>query len=135
MKQTVTIEEIKDGKMMAGCDKSLCEGCKASFFCTSKKSSFQVLNPEGIKLEEGDKAIIDMPPGKTLLTVFMSLGLPLLMFIPGYFIGSLISGNEGIKLLCSLLAVGLGFIIAAIFFHVKKEKYTPRIIDKEERTD
>ena len=114
MKQTVTIEEIKDGKMMAGCDKSLCEGCKASFFCTSKKASFKV------------------SPGKTLLTVFMSLGLPLLMFIPGYFIGSLISESEGIKLLASLLAVALGFAIAAIFFRVKKDKYTPRIIGKEE---
>lgn len=132
MKQTVTIEEIKDGKMMAGCDKSLCEGCKASFFCTSKKASFQVLNPEEIELKEGDKAVIDMPPGKTLLTVFMSLGLPLLLFIPGYFIGSLISESEGVKLLASLLAVALGFAIAAIFFRVKKDKYTPRIIGKEE---
>ncbi len=135
MKQTVTIEKKEGDRLVAGCDKSLCEGCKASFFCTSKKASFDVLNPDNIPLEKGDQAIIDMPPRKTLFTVFMSLGFPLIMFIPGYAIGSAISDSQGIQLLTSLLGVGTGFIISAVFFRKNKKKYTPVIIKKKEGLD
>ena len=135
MKQTVTIEEKKGERLIAGCDKSLCDGCKASFFCTSKKASFDVLNPDGIPLEEGDKAVIDMPPRKTLFTVFMSLGFPLLMFVPGYVIGTVISDSQGIQLLTSLIGVAAGFLIAAIFFRLNKKKYTPVIIRKKDGED
>ncbi len=135
MKQTVTIEEKKGERLIAGCDKSLCDGCKASFFCTSKKASFDVLNPDGIPLEKGDKAVIDMPPRKTLFTVFMSLGFPLLMFVPGYVIGTVISDSQGIQLLTSLIGVAAGFLIAAIFFRLNKKKYTPVIIRKKDGED
>ena len=135
MKQTVTIEDKKGERLIAGCDKSSCEGCKASFFCTSKKASFDVLNPDKIPLEKGDQAIIDLPPKKTLFTVFMSLGLPLIMFVPGYIIGRLLSENEGIQLLTSLLGVALGFCISALFFRFNKKKYTPVIVDKKEGND
>ena len=111
MKQTVTIEEKKDGRLIAGCDKSMCSSCKGSFFCTSKKASFDVLNPKEIPLDKGDRAVIDMPPGKTLLTVFMSFGVPLLMFVPGYLIGRLISPSEGVQLLTSLAGVAVGFAL------------------------
>ena len=135
MKQTVTIEEKKGERLIAGCDKSLCDSCKASFFCTSKKASFDVLNPDGIPLEKGDKAVIDMPPRKTLFTVFMSLGFPLLMFVPGYVIGTVISDSQGIQLLTSLIGVAAGFLIAAIFFRLNKKKYTPVIIRKKDGED
>ena len=77
--------------------------------------------------------MIDMPPGKTLLTVFMSFGVPLLMFVPGYLIGRLISPSEGVQLLTSLAGVAVGFAIAAVFFRVNRRKYTPVIVEKEER--
>lgn len=132
MKQTVTIEEKKGERIIAGCDKSLCDGCKASFFCTSKKASFGVLNPDEIPLEKGDQAIIDMPPRKTLFTIFMSLGFPLIMFIPGYLIGKTISESQGVQLLTSLAGVAVGFIISAVFFRLNKKKYTPVIVEKKE---
>ena len=132
MKQTVTIEEKKGERIIAGCDKSLCDGCKASFFCTSKKASFDVLNPDEIPLEKGDQAIIDMPTRKTLFTIFMSLGFPLIMFIPGYLIGKTISESQGVQLLTSLAGVAVGFIISAVFFRLNKKKYTPVIVEKKE---
>ncbi len=132
MKQTVTIQENKDGKLIAGCDRAACEGCKGSFFCTSKKAVFPVLNPEGIPLEKGDKAEIDLPSGKTLFTVFMSLGLPLLMFLPGYFISSMFTKSEGVILLSSLGAVALGFLISAVYFRFHRKKYTPVITGRKE---
>ena len=133
MRKEVTIQQSKDGIITAGCDKGACEGCKGSFFCTSKKASFDVLNPKEIPLDKGDRAVIDMPPGKTLLTVFMSFGVPLLMFVPGYLIGRLISPSEGVQLLTSLAGVAVGFAIAAVFFRVNRRKYTPVIVEKEER--
>ena len=135
MRKEVTIQQADGEKITAGCDRSACEGCKGSLFCTSKKASFDVLNPDKIPLEKGDQAIIDLPPRKTLFTVFMSLGLPLIMFVPGYIIGRLLSENEGIQLLTSLLGVALGFVISAIFFRFNRKKYTPVVIDKKEGND
>ena len=132
MRKEVTIQRTEGGVITAGCDKSACEGCKGSFFCTSKKTTFEVLNPENIKLSAGDKAEIDMPSSKTLFSIFMSLGLPLIMFIPGYFISSLFSESDGIRLIGALSGVTAGFLIAAIYFHKKKREYMPRITRKME---
>ena len=135
MKQIVTIQDNKNGVIKAGCDRSLCERCKSSLFCTSKKASFDVLNPDGIKLEKGDQAVIDMPTGKTLFTIFMSFGLPLIMFIPGYIIGSLVSDSQGVQLISSLLGVALGFVIAALYFRKNRKKYSPVIISRKDGED
>ena len=132
MKQIVTIQGNKDGKIIAGCDKSQCDGCKGSFFCTSKKSDFQILNPEGIDLKPGDKAEIDLEPKKTLFTVFMSLAFPLLMFLPGYFIGAHFSSSEAVRFICSIAGVALGFLISAIYFRVTKKAYLPVVTEKKE---
>ena len=132
MKQIVTIQENKNGKIIAGCDKSQCEGCKGSFFCTSKKADFQILNPENIDLKPGDKAEINLEPKKTLFTVFMSLAFPLLMFLPGYFISALISGSEAIHFIGAIIGVAIGFAISAIYFRVTKKTYLPVVTEKKE---
>lgn len=130
MKKEVTIQQNEGGIITAGCDKSACEGCKGSLFCTSKKTTFEVLNPENISLSAGDKAEIDMPSSKTLMSVFMSLGLPLIMFLPGYFIAAAFSGSDGIRLLGALSGVAAGFLIAAAYFHFRKKEYMPKVTRK-----
>ena len=130
MRKEVTIQQADGERITAGCDRSACEGCKGSFFCTSKKASFEVLNPEKIDLSVGDTAEIDMPSSKTLFSVFMSLGLPLLMFLPGYFITAILTESEGLRFLGAIAGVAVGFGIAAIYFHVKKKEYMPRVIRK-----
>ena len=130
MRKEVTIQQSKDGIITAGCDKGACEGCKGSFFCTSKNTVFEVLNPENIELKAGDKAEIDMPPSKTLFSIFMSLGLPLILFIPGYFIASLFSSSDGIRLIGALIGIASGFAVAAIYFRAHKREYTPRVTRK-----
>lgn len=130
MRKEVTIQQNEDGTITAGCDRNACEGCKGSFFCTSKKTTFEVLNPENIELKAGDKAEIDMPSSKTLFSVFISLGLPLIMFLPGYFIASLFSESDGIRLIGAIIGVAIGFAIAAVYFHFRKREYIPRIIRK-----
>lgn len=132
MKQTVTIQANKDGCITAGCDKSQCAGCSGSFFCTSKKVDFQVLNPENIELKSGDKAIVEMESRKTLFSIFMSLVFPILMFLPGYFIGALVSDGEGIRFIAALASVGIGFLIAGLYFRFTKRKFLPVVLRKED---
>ena len=76
-----------------------------------------------------------MPTGKTLFTVFISFGLPLIMFIPGYIIGSLISDSQGVQLISSLLGVALGFVIAALYFRKNRKKYSPVVISRKDGED
>ena len=130
MKKEVTIQQTDGGRITAGCDRSACEGCKGSFFCTSKKASFEVLNPDGISLSPGDTAEIDMPSSKTLFSVFMSLGLPLLMFLPGYAVAALFTEGEGLRFLGAMAGVAVGFGIAAIYFHARRREYMPKVTRK-----
>ena len=132
MKQIVTIQENKDGCITAGCDKSQCAGCSGSFFCTSKKVDFQILNPENIDLKKGDKAIVEMESRKTLFSIFMSLIFPILMFIPGYFIGAAITDGEGIRFIAAMASVAIGFLISGLYFRFTRKKYLPVVVQKED---
>lgn len=132
MKQTVNVFENKGSEVLVGCDKSACEGCKSSMFCSKSDNIFEALNPDNVDLKKGDKAVIEMPGGKTVVSILLSLGLPLAMFFPGYFIGRNFSSNEIIMFLFGVLFMGLGFCIAGIYFKCKKKKYTPIVIRKEE---
>ena len=55
MKQIVKISKKNKAQIMVTCDKSACENCKGNFFCGSKKSEFEVNNPEELKVKVGDK--------------------------------------------------------------------------------
>ena len=132
MKQKVTVIENKGEEIVVGCDKSACEGCHGSMFCSKTDNFFEVLNPEKIELQKGDKAEIEMPSGKTLSSVFLSLAFPLIMFFPGYFIGRKFTSNELVLLLFGVIFMALGFAIAALFFKKKKKHYMPYVVGKDE---
>ena len=132
MKQKVTVFENKGEEIIVGCDKSACQGCHGSMFCTRKENLFEALNPDNIELKKGDKAEIEMPSGKTMKSIVVSLVFPLLMFFPGYFVGRSISDNELVMLLFAVLSMSLGFCIAALFFRNRKKEYTPYVIRKDE---
>ena len=83
MTKVVKIIRIEKTRIIAGCDKSACEGCKSSVFCRGQNSEFEVLNPHDLKLEAGDDVIISMPAGRTVFASAMSLAFPLLCFFLG----------------------------------------------------
>lgn len=133
MKQNVKVLKAEsEDKLIVGCDKTACEGCKGSFFCTNKETSFEVNNPGKIKVNAGDEVEINLPGKKTVATVFISLGLPLILFIPGYFIGTIFTEKPVWLLLAGLAGIAAGFIIAAIFFHFKGKEYVPTLIGKKD---
>lgn len=133
MKQSVTVINADDkNKILVGCDKTACEGCKGSMFCRNKESYFQVDNPDKIDVKNGDRVEINLPSGKTVLSVFISLGLPLILFVPGYYIASLLTDKIGFLFLGGILGIAAGFLIAAIYFKIKGDNYIPTLDKKSE---
>lgn len=135
MKQNVKVITADDKeKIIVGCDKTACEGCKGSFFCQNKETSFEVLNPGRIDVKAGDDIEINLPGKKTVASVLISLGLPLIMFIPGYLLASLFTANPLWLLFAGIGGIAIGFLIAALFFHYKGSEYVPTLIRKKDDT-
>lgn len=132
MEKSVTIlENTKEG-IKVGCDASACSGCKSEMFCRNKDTTFTVENPLAIPLEKGDKVLIDIPEGRATLSVILSLALPLLLFLPGYFLGRVFFNSEITMALMGFLFMALGFGISAIIFKIKKRYFSPIVTRKEE---
>ena len=96
-----------------------------------RESGLVVIKPSGVSYDgmtAEDMVVVDLESGKTVFTVFMALGFPMLMFLPGYFIGSALGGSELYSFLGGILGVVLGFAISALFFHIKKGKFDPKVV-------
>ena len=130
MRKEVTVLEKEDGKIYVGCDREACEGCKGSIFCQRKETKIEIKDDNKIPLEVGEKVILDLPSGKTIFSVFMSLGFPLLMFPLFYFIASFFTKKEVTLFFFGIGGVIIGFIISGLFFHFKKGEYEPKLIGK-----
>ncbi len=128
MRKEVTVLEKKEGKIYVGCDRNACEGCKGNFFCRSKETLIEIRSDASV--EVGDKVELSVPSGKAVFTVFMSLGLPLLMFPLFYAIASRFTEKEVYLFLISIAGVGIGFLISALFFRITKGVYEPELIEK-----
>lgn len=130
MTQTVAVSEVKDGVITVGCSESACQGCHSETFCNRKGTTYEVGNPDNIALEPGDFVIIEIPEGKAVFTILMSLLFPLLMFLPGYFVGRALTDNEVLMALTGFLFIGLGFLISWLFFRKRQKEYSPYIVKK-----
>lgn len=132
MKKEVTVLEVDGRKIRLGCDSSSCEGCKGSFFCTAKNTSFSVDNTRDLELKSGDRVVLEMDSGKTVFSVFLSFGLPMLLFVPGYYIGRHFFKSEAASFFCALAGVAAGFLLAGLYFKIRKNLYKPEILEKKE---
>ena len=129
-KKVTVIENNKDG-LKVGCDSSLCSGCKSEMFCRGRDTTFEVENQKGFKVEKGDRILVDVPEGKATVSVLLSLGLPLILFLPGYYLGFLIAKSEISMAFTGLTFMGLGFLISALIFRIKKHYFSPTLEEKE----
>ena len=110
-----------------------CEGCKCSLFCRSKEYSFEVKNPSNINVDSGDKVLIEMPTGRTILSSFMSLFFPLIcFFIPLFVSAAFFTANEIYQFLSALIGLAVGFLISFIYFKRRKKYFEPTIIEKKD---
>ena len=128
MTKVVKIIRIEKTRIIAGCDKSACEGCKSSVFCRGQNSEFEVLNPHDLKLEAGDDVIISMPAGRTVFASAMSLAFPLLCFFLGLVgAGFIFPGKEIKQLIAAIVTLAAGFLISALYFRLTNGKYIPAV--------
>lgn len=128
MKQSVTIIEKTDDKIVVACDKKACENCKGNFFCSGKEAEFEVNNQDHINVNKGDKVQIDIPAGKTIFTSFMSFGIPLIFFFVGLIIGFFIwENNQLLQFLLGTLFLVVAFAINSIYFKIYRKKFRPNI--------
>lgn len=133
MEEKYKVIKVNDSTLTLGCDKKACDECKSQMFCSNKINNFEALNPSNISFKEDDEAVVDIPEGKATLSSVISLLIPLLLFVPFYFIGRNFTQNEVFLALWGLGGIALGFVGAAIFFHYKKRAFTPVVIRKEDK--
>ncbi|MBR1938519.1 MAG: SoxR reducing system RseC family protein [Spirochaetales bacterium] len=130
MKQEVTIRNIEDGKITAGCDKRACEGCKGSFFCRSTDSIFEILNKTEEELQVGDKVRVDMDSKKTVIATLISLALPLSLLIIGMITGYYLKLSEPMQFLFGAVGLFIGFLFGYLYFRYTKKSYLPEVEEK-----
>jgi len=131
VKEEATIKKIDGGKIILGCDKSACEGCKSSLFCNRKRSEFSALNTENIALKEGDKVEITLNTKKSIFSVMLSLAFPLALFMASMILTSkAYPDNEGRQFLISAIFLLIGFFLSGLYFRLTKKSYEPEITDK-----
>ncbi len=130
MRTIVNVISNVNGIIKVGCSSSACSGCHSESFCRNKDTQYEVNNPLELVINKGDTVEVEIPEKKALFTVFMSLLFPLLMFLPGYFLGRKISDNEITSALFGILFIALGFLISYLFFRGRKKEFSPYIVRK-----
>ncbi len=130
MKQEVTIRDIDDGHIIAGCDKRACEGCKGSFFCRNTDSIFEVLNKSGEELQVGDKVEIEMETKKTIVAILISLAVPLVCLFAGMLLGYALGLSEPMQFLMGAVGLLIGFLIGFLYFRYTRKSYYPEVQEK-----
>jgi len=103
-------------------DNADCGTCRACSHLFPKKSvTVRARNHRGIGLSRGDWVEVYLSPWKAVREGFLVLILPLLMFFPFYWIGTLVTGAgqaaaaaPAVPLLLGLAGIASGFALAAL---------------------
>jgi sigma-E factor negative regulatory protein RseC len=114
------------------CDKSeQCKSCSSSF-CNVKERKFKAINSNDIEIGVGDTVEVYISPGKTILSSFVVLIFPLLMFIAGYILSGKFFNfqTDALKAAGGALGLFLGFILSFLFNMLKKNQHLPAITKK-----
>ncbi len=130
MYEHVVVERIDtQGTIFVGCDAKACGNCSGSMFCNVKHKTFPAKNPDGLELRPGDVVELYLPPGKTIFSTFMTLMVPLAMFLVGYYLAGLFNAqaSELTRFVFGIGGVLAGFLIAWLFFKRRRNSYIPVI--------
>ena len=108
-----------------------CKSCSSSF-CNVKDRRFKALNSNNLDIQVDDTVEVYISPGKTIMSSFIVLIFPLLMFIAGYFLSGVIFNvqTDALKAAGGAAGLFLGFIISFLFNMLKKNQHLPVIKKK-----
>lgn len=132
MKNTAAVHRIEEGKifLMHIREYSKKDHTERSFW-KIKESDFQAENPKGFSLEPGDFVEFSIPTGKTIVSTFMLMIMPLLLFFAGYSLASALGfqGESG-KNSAGILFLAGGFTINILIKKFRKKETLPTIEKK-----
>ena len=119
----------ENGTVILKCETDACAGCKAQFFCTGRKlNEYPALNPENIRLTENCRVEVFLPPARTIASVFLVFGLPVLMFPAGFLLfRNVLSAGEFLSAAGGGLAMAVAFGLAAVINIRNRKKLMPVI--------
>ena len=105
-----------------------CKSCSSSF-CNVKDRRFKALNSNNLDIQIDDTVEVYISPGKTIMSSFIVLIFPLLMFIAGYFLSGVIFNfqTDALKAAGGAAGLFLGFILSFLFNMLKKNQHLPVI--------
>ncbi len=134
MTETAKILAINGDTAVLGCGmgSAACASCAGSPFCNVRERTYEAVIDTGVSVTEGDIVRVFLPPGRTILSGFMVLIFPLILFLLFFFFSGPIAGiqGEGGKALCGIVGLILGFGISFLFGRVNTRKNMPRVIEK-----
>ena len=108
-----------------------CKSCSSSF-CSVKDRKFKALNKNNLDIMVDDDVEVYFAPGKTILSSFIVLIFPLIMFILGYFLSGAILNfqSDALKAAGGAAGLFLGFILSFIYNMLRKNQSLPVITRK-----
>ncbi len=129
MTEVSTVLSASEDQAELSCTAEGCASCAGNSFCNIKARTYTALNPRGISIVPGDVVEVNLPPGKTILSGFMVLLFPLILFFVGFGAVGLVheGAGEGMKALGGFLGLAAGFGISYLFGRAVKRKYMPVI--------
>ncbi len=125
MTEQARIIEFQNDMIILAClDEGSCASCAGKGFCNVKGKSYTAVNAHNLDLSIGDDVEVYLPPGKTILSGFMVMMVPLLTFIAGYLAARQFLPYESEALYALGGFAGLAFGFAAAFLYGKTQKRT-----------
>ncbi len=125
MTEKARVTGFQDGLVILSClDEGSCASCAGKGFCNVKGKSYTAVNELNLDLSIGDDVEVFLPPGKTILSGFMVMMVPLLTFAAGYLSARqfLTPGSEALNALGGFAGLAFGFALA--YLYGKKQKRT-----------
>lgn len=130
MYEHVTVSKVTGpDRVEVACSSSACAGCKGSMFCNAKGKKFEALNEKQLDLQVGQSVEIYLKPSRTIMSTIITLIFPLALFPVGYYGGQLAGLSEILSMLCSFAGVGIGLLLAGLYFRLKQNHYLP-VVEK-----
>ena len=115
---------------LACVDEGSCASCKGKGFCNVQGKQYTAVNTNGLDLSPGDDVEVYLPPGKTILSGFMVMMLPLITFAAGFLLTSRIlpDAGEAQHAVGGFLGLAVGFLAAYFYGRTQKKTSQPEIL-------
>ena len=129
MKEISTVMAVSGHTATLGCTSEGCSSCAGNSFCNVKAQTYEAKIPKGLKLVPGEVVEVYLPPGKTILSGFMVLIVPLIMFLVGFVVTGFVmpESTEGVRAIGGFAGLIIGFGIGYLFGRINRLSYMPQI--------